>query len=500
MLFNLLAPEQLVSQAISDRLSVQNHREGFQRWSETDGAQWTSTHTYFANMGGFAISFKSDEDSISRPRDIEEGGLSLHRSSSAPELMEARKPSPTSSNRGFEEKEAPILRQDQDGPKSGYEADSVGANPPPVAELDSDLASQVREDLERMSSGPFSAQAWEDSIASLSCRIGDIDWRLDAHHSDLVQRALQTVSQRHFTSPGQQVRFAQSYRDWCRNLCALRGDLWVVDATQLLLARELGIISRLPDVTEDCIEDRNKGDLFVKVVSICQIGWFVAQLVARLWQRLPTSQLEITTLAFCLCSGIAYALLLDKPKDATSSIVVRAARPAGTPEEMISLALLGPVRSLSDFGRKGQRPCIANDSLHLGFDLDAQVEGSSRIIFPGWGAAVFVFGAAHCIAWRFEFPTAAEQVLWRASSVVTVAAPVVLVLDHMRSRWVRGRVGHASSLPLKILVAPVLSWPVMLLYAASRLYVFFEAFRSLAYLPPAAFLASWPNSFPHIGG
>lgn len=449
-------------------------------------------------MGGFAISFRSDGNNISRPRDAEEGGSSLHRASSAPELKEARKPSPPTSDRGFEEKEAGALCQD--GPDSGYEPASVGTNPPLEAEHDSDLARQVREDLERMSSGPFSAQAWEDSIASLSSRIGDIDWRIDAYHSDLVQRALHTVSQRHFTSPGQQVRFAQSYRDWCRNLCALRGDLWVVDAPQLLLARELGIISRLPDVTEDCIEDRNKGDLFVKAVSICQIGWFVAQLAARLCRRLPTSQLEVTTLAFCLCSGIAYALLLDKPKDAASSIVVRADRRPGTPEEMISLALLGPVRSLSDFGRKGQRPCIANDSLHLGFDLETQVEGSSRIIFPGWGAAVFVFGAAHCIAWRFDFPTRAEQVLWRASSVVTVAAPVVLVLEHMRSRWVRGRVGHTSSLPLKILVAPILSWPVMLLYGVSRLYVFFEAFRSLAHLPPEAFLVSWPNSLPHIGG
>lgn len=498
MLFNLLAPEILVSQAISDRLSVQTHRKSFRRWSETDGVTWTSTHTYFANMGGFAISFKPDEENISRARDVEEGGSSLYRSSSAPELKGVQKPSPTASHKDFEEKQARVPCQNDVEP--GYEPVPGSTNPPLEAEDDSDLPNQVREDLKSLSSGPFSAQAWEDSIASLSCRIGDIDWRLDTHHSDLVQRALHTVSQRHFTSPGQQVRFAQSYRDWCRNLCALRGDLWVVDATQLLLARELGIISRLPDVTEDCIEDRNKGDLFVKVVSISQIGWFVAQLIARLSQRLPTSQLEITTLAFCLCSGIAYALLLDKPKDATSSITIRAARRPETPEEMIRLALLGPVRSLSDFGRKGQHPCIANDSLHLGFDLETQVEGSSRVIFPGWAAAVFVFGAAHCIAWRFDFPTAAERVLWRASSVVTIAAPVILVLEHMRSRWVRGRVGHTSSLPLKILVAPILSWPVMLLYGASRLYVFVEAFRSLAFLPPAAFVDSWPNSLPHIGG
>lgn len=160
-----------------------------------------------------------------------------------------------------------------------------------------------------------------------------------------------------------------------------------------------------------------------------------------------------------------------------------------------------PVRSLSDFGWKRQHPCIANDSLHLGFDLDTQVEGSSRVIFTGWAAAVFIFGAAHCIAWRFNSLTAAEQVLWQASSVATIAAPVILVLDHMRSRWVRGRAGHTWSLPLKILVALILSWPVLLLYGAPKaLRLLFEAFRSLAFLAPAAFLVSWPRSLPHVGG
>lgn len=70
---------------------------------------------------------------------------------------------------------------------------------------------------------------------------------------------------------------------------------------------------------------------FVKAVSICQIGWSVAQLASRLYQRLPTSQLEIPTLAFCLCSVIAHALFPAKPKDATSSIVLPAARRPGSP-------------------------------------------------------------------------------------------------------------------------------------------------------------------------
>lgn len=505
MLFNLLAPELLVSQAISDRLSAKVHRKRFQRWAERDGVEWTSTHSYFANMGGFVISFNPSRKGVAT-RDIEERAYALERSNIAPPMhaLESSSPSAGASHANLTEKDVQMDLQGHDGPE--HHSTPGDTQVSHAVEDTPKLGDQVRADLERMSSEEFSEKNWEDNMARLSRQIGDIDWSIDTHHSALVQQAMQTVEPTHFNSEGQRVRFAQSYRDWCRNLCALRGDLWSVDASQLLLARELGIVSSLPDVSSDSIQDRNKGDLIVKAVSIIQIVWFVLQLVVRWYQHLPTTQLEITTLAFCLCSGITYSLLLEKPKDATSAIIVSATRGPNTPQEMMRLALLGPVRMLGSFGpaKRQLRPCIPNDALHLGFDLEQQVEGSSPFIFAGWGSAVIVFGAAHCIAWRFEFPTGPEQVLWQASSVVTIVAPVAVALEHMVSRWVRGRVGVRSKsglcFPLHTFASHIVSWSTMLLYVAARIYVFVEAFRSLAFLPTAAYVTSWPSTLPHIGG
>lgn len=114
-----------------------------------------------------------------------------------------------------------------------------------------------------------------------------------------------------------------------------------MDANQLLLAREISIIDKLPAIAEDDLGNRNKGDAIVKTVALAQIGWFVFHLITRLYKHLPTLQLEIMTLSFAICTGITYQLLIDKPKDAKHTITIPASR---YPEasELIQLALLGP--------------------------------------------------------------------------------------------------------------------------------------------------------------
>lgn len=65
------------------------------------------------------------------------------------------------------------------------------------------------------------------------------------------------------------------YLSWLGNLRALQRDRWILDANQLLLARQFGIIKRLPDLLEDEVSDRNKGDIVVKVIALGQVTWFV---------------------------------------------------------------------------------------------------------------------------------------------------------------------------------------------------------------------------------
>ena len=71
----------------------------------------------------------------------------------------------------------------------------------------------------------------------------------------------------------------------------------------------------MPVITKAEIEDRSKGDVLSKGVAILQLAWFVISLLARFVQHLPTTLLEIDTLALAALTCIAYGLWLKKPKD-----------------------------------------------------------------------------------------------------------------------------------------------------------------------------------------
>jgi len=48
--------------------------------------------------------------------------------------------------------------------------------------------------------------------------------------------------------------------DTVYNLIQLRGEYWALDGSQLICARELGIISEIPNISNSEIEDKNKSD------------------------------------------------------------------------------------------------------------------------------------------------------------------------------------------------------------------------------------------------
>lgn len=138
-------------------------------------------------------------------------------------------------------------------------------------------------------------------------------------------------------------------------------------------------------MSQDSLEDHNSGDLVVKILTLLQISWMFIQLGVRLGREFPTSQLEIFTLSFAICSSITYIMLIN-------------AGPLGS----------GPKSSV----------WIPNDATHR--DVLRKVPGyvmSMACLF-----ALVLFGAAHCVAWNFEFPTALKKLFWRLSSVVTTAA------------------------------------------------------------------------------
>jgi hypothetical protein len=103
-----------------------------------------------------------------------------------------------------------------------------------------------------------------------------------------------------------------------------------------------------------------------------------------------------------------------------------------------------------------------------------------------------VFGAIHCIAWPFPFPSDAEQILWRVSSVVITGVPIAAVppgVLNARSdsgSWV-GDVGA------------VIAVGVSIAYTISRLSLLVLAFLSLRALPPDAYRSvQWTSLIPHF--
>jgi hypothetical protein len=53
------------------------------------------------------------------------------------------------------------------------------------------------------------------------------------------------------------------------------GDSWVLDAKQLLMAREFGIINRLPSIYLNELKDQSKGDAILKLTAMGQIIYLV---------------------------------------------------------------------------------------------------------------------------------------------------------------------------------------------------------------------------------
>jgi hypothetical protein len=105
-----------------------------------------------------------------------------------------------------------------------------------------------------------------------------------------------------------------------------------------------------------------------------------------------------------------------------------------------------------------------------------------------------LFGAIHCVAWNFPFPSEIERILWHISAIVTALAYPLVVgflwllvkleeefeLQFDRAEWAGGAL-------------------LGIAFVISRLFICVEVIRSLAFLPPGAFQASWTQNIPHIG-
>lgn len=108
-----------------------------------------------------------------------------------------------------------------------------------------------------------------------------------------------------------------------------------------------------------------------------------------------------------------------------------------------------------------------------------------------------LFGAVHCLAWSFHFPSETERHLWRIASIITTVVPtlwiVIYTLSLMDYLDLLGGFGLGSRTQsyLSGLIVPV--------YLGARAILLVIAFISLRSLPPAAYeTVYWTTFIPHI--
>lgn len=525
MLLNLVAPELPLAKAWSDYRSAKIAHAKLKRWAEVDGVDWSLTHTHFANMGGFMVKFRqSASEELTAPHAMWSQEAEMRQSSDQ-----------TSKSLAIgSRQQAAVEPEESDSELANLDARPVSdVSASRTEQGGSSLSFIFVEAFDTLASDKASRalHGFEQSVRAWSCRIGSIDWKVDQYNLNLVEDALDSVRRYRFATKGEQRRFGSIWPSWYRNLRALQGDVWLVDAHQLCLARELDIIGRLPAVAEDDLNDRNKGDTPVLLVALGQIGWFVLQLLVRVSQQKATSQLEIMTFSFAVVTAITYSLLWNKPKGLTYSIAIPAKHHAKTPGDLTRLALLGPsalfpskyaTAALINNGHSSQRHphpfganafinyvnslCISDFNIHIDHDLERASASSATHVLAASGLSLSCFGALHLIALEFVFPTSYERWLWFASSMVTIVAPFYAILFHLITRRRRGalfeklsgsdrRVWLSEGRIFQILFYVVVGFYFLL----ARGFILVEVFRSLAFLSPGAFETSWPANLPHIG-
>jgi hypothetical protein len=292
-----------------------------------------------------------------------------------------------------------------------------------------------------------------------------------------------------------------------------------------------------PRIAIEEIEDKSKGDFISKGLVVLQTGWFITQCITRGARGLPITELELVTIAFAGLNLVMYWLWWDKPlnvrravrvykkpdSDDTSVDGLIATKEGGFwPPLRRSLsalqseiagawgtfgwhlvwivpliAVVGPVLAVVALIRvaSDQKADVITDEKRIAtFYPPMTTKWRSAkthffIIISVVSIAV-VFGTIHCIAWPFPFPSDAERILWRVSSVVITGTPITVVLlwalpSPLKS-WVDGVAGF-------IIVG------VSFAYATSRVSLLVLAFLCLRAVPPDAYRSvQWTSLIPHF--
>jgi len=302
-----------------------------------------------------------------------------------------------------------------------------------------------------------------------------------------------------------------------------------------------------PTISAKEIEDKSKGDFLAKGLVALQTLWFVTQCIARRARGLTITELELVTLAFAAFNIITYFLWWHKPLDVRYPVHLQLidqnsftdegldeGAPANSrimqyflniPRYILDLLYFNIVDDIRGEGvlwalRKRLRLLVdpfiyALNILHQMTESDesANIPLNATCV-PAFYAlrmdaakeycvdcimsfCAMIFGAIHCIAWNFPFPSHTEKMMWRASSLIIVCIPFLLLCFSLLRLIFPGIPDIDTARRAKVVF--VLNIIGLIAYIPSRIILVFLALLALRSLGEKALQdLDWTSFIPHV--
>ncbi|KAI9811448.1 MAG: hypothetical protein M1827_005431 [Pycnora praestabilis] len=242
---------------------------------------------------------------------------------------------------------------------------------------------------------------------------------------------------------------------------------------EMIALLEEGVIDP-PEAPAKAIKDKSKADWLAKTLACLQIIWLVTQLIGRAREKLPITTLELFTAALVACTICTYAAWWRKPFDVRTPIEI--------PTDLGYDEIVNDLRAKNSSWSPVKRVSL--------WDAHSGPFYSEFLANQYSGVVCLVFGGIHVAAWNFSFPTVAEQMLWRVSSILTLTLPLLLVLEV---------IFVTVSKRLNFFLIKYINLPSLALYILVRLYLLVECFVSLRSVPARVYQdVNWSLYIPHI--
>ena len=443
----LAFPEYILSLAATNLFCCWVNHPRLQKLAKVDKVPWTLKHSMLVDMGGIAIRFTKPQDA--------EGSRQ-----GTPQV-----PNPGICRVGADNKE---LQKTVGG---SHCEESAGTNSRLSSSCHSTSAS--RSDSLRVEASeevPQYLERFQKKQKQHLAGLGTIQWKPLDHHISLAASARR-----------------ETVRLWDQNENAapLQGNIWILNTKQLVLAREYDVIRTLPSIEESEIEDKSKSDILVRLLAILQVSWLAVELIARRVENVAFAPLELSTLAFSVCAFILYIVEWSKPKDVGVPFYIDTDVTV-TSEAFESISLAASVVFLQT-----RYYYMSMSTAHPLMEGRYEVKHRDRFTLLATIVTTLLFGGIHLFAWDVDFPTKVESLLWKISALTATIAPTFCASLALRENIQDGTTG-TTMFPQVCMIA---LGPIFLL---ARLYLIVESVRSLFFLPPEAFVATWASNIPHF--